>query len=497
MTVCKDKQILDHPISLETYPSLAAVKTESEDAIRGFKTIENSIFFLLKEEENISRVINDVKTFVEGVGDKRSALAEIAHLIAAAAAVETRTFESLVCLIENLVADEPDLFGDLGVDVGMRCLRSFPERAHLFILLLVERNLMPIEILPQHIFPFKQRTCAEWRMLIFCYPEFEKASTGGWVHSSYNQICGPTFQGGLEFDLNKLVPPEIDCGKWDEANWEEFNRLRHLGHHTSDVIDLIKQDKVQELSARFPENLGSQEIPFCLYEQFVPLPWSPVDTINVAQLAAFYGARNCWQMALESSGAARAGLLTQSARAAAVGGHDAILAFFEGNREAMEEILIASIQNHDEGLFQWVLGKLDSNEKISDKVWETIIWYDNFTAFETLVKREFPSQRAIALCARHNSVTMFKYLVSHSSEVCPYQSFGKKGQTILHYAVMGVAYPIVHWWAETFGAVGFDALDGYHRNPHHYAILCGLLKPRGDDEPDPEVRFMEDLARGK
>lgn len=492
-----DGPVLDHPISLETYPSLATVKTESESAIREFKNIENSIFFLLKEEDNISRVINDVKTFMEGVADKRSALGDIAHLIAAAVAVETKTFESLLCLVENLVADEPDLFGDLGLEVGVRCLRSFPECGHLFILLLVERNLMPIEILSQEFFPFKQRTNNDWRLLILCFPEFQKSSPGGWVRSSYSQVCGASSTSSEDFRLNKLLPPEISCGNWDEANWDEFNRLRHLGHHTSDVVDLIKQDNVQELSARFHENFGSQEIPFCLYEQFVPLPWTPAKCLNLAQLAAFYGARNCWQMALESSGAARASLITQSIQAAAVGGHDAILAFFDGNKEAMEEILIASIQNHDESLFQWALGKFDSTDAISDKVWEAVVRYNNFMAFEVLIKRGLPSPRAIALCARHNSVNMFKYLVSHSTAVYPYQSFGTVGQTILHYAVLGVAYPIVHWWAETLGPVGFDAVDTRHMNPHHYAAMCGLHKPRAEGEPDPEVQFMEGLALGK
>ena len=488
-----------------THPALGeSLQLSSEEVVRNLVKVEEAIFQELKKPDSLAGVIDKIKTAFGEIGaNPREAQAELAHMFAVAGILEKTTFSHLVDVIENLVNDEKLNLSELPWHIAKRCLVDFPFESRGLLLEMLERELYDPVIIYDHM-KMQRHTLEYLSLLMFFAPELAKVNEK-MIKILVNQWIQGTkgWKGGYEGTLHEMPFPLEWVGKedFDAVDWDKHRKLRRLGHSEDKVMEAIRKDDPDALQALLNEGTANLTVAFSIYELYVHAipeergspyqvtPQFPQKCWTVPTLCALLHATKCADLLRDKMIDADDDLVEAIVEGEML---ELLEQVVDSRPEALPQAAAAAIRCHQNEIFKWILEKPGFDP--SNDLCHVAIRYSNFTAFQLLMEKgKSNTLKALCVAAATDSIGMLKFLMSHVDYVLPYQPVGPNRATFLHFAAFSGGHAVLHWWVETFGEVGLDALDGARFNPYHYLLIKGLRQKHTKGEAAyPDFEWLRD-----
>lgn len=494
---------------------LIGVFEQTEEAFDELKNLETAIFETLQESDALAAVEDVVLSLSLLKNRPEEAVAEVANMIAAAAAVERKSYQNLVTLVANLAESGNESLATLPDTVVLRCLLSHPAQTNYFLLQLYNRGLLDLHLL--YKFLSIRGTFRVPNMLIFVYfyPELEE-KYGEWAQKEFKSCHTAYRYRKLTYSNEScsVVEPtewrdgERPIAKASDINWEEHKQKRENFFGVNEIAKYIRENDTEKLIARVDGTDFNVEIKYDMYDQVThpDIPDTfvhevenrygsnrtetvPIKAPHVIQAICMNGSEECWNALCNLTGGQDKALrqLKTSGKEVIIGGSSQLLELLAGTHiDTLNDILPVAVKYHRNAEMEWLMEQDCVTADIRSV--EAAIQYANFDAFQKLVnagahKVGSLSRSIFNICGEHNAVNMLKYGILKADEVFdPYVS-SSTGKNFLHSAALHMSVALVKWWGNKFGNLGFDAVDQAGRNPSHYACTFAINKkvPRNED----------------
>jgi hypothetical protein len=471
--------------------------------VAALKSLQQWVFEELKIAEHVPEVIDKISrcALVQPGAIQRDGVAEVVNALVTAAAIESRSYDSLLLVVEGLVARAApnNLWGQLGFRICEASLCHFPLQTLYFLLCLIERGIVDIYV----IFKYLKNNGVFFPELIAIYYYFSpelRALKPEWFATTWAVLHSPPPpNSAYSPDILGVIAPSF-ATELSAIDWGDHIARRASGHGLSPLIASIRDDDSSALLPLIANANLSDPIPFDLYEQFVPWTTGPkCEGPSVLELVGLFGAANCFSAIRAQNPPDWVKLATSSAAMIVAGGNIELVRALIGDHVPLDGALWGAIRSHNHQLFRW----LRDAQKVQgdDHLIPNAVTYANFAVFQELVDqmKEFYDLKhgetidsegtILHYIARANAVEMFKYaVVKANGSVGAYEQ-GRDGMTFLHVGARYAGFDVVRNWCRWKGNDGLDAIDENSMNPYHYTFLFGTWpKPQNKDDEDYRVR---------
>jgi hypothetical protein len=479
--------------------------------------------FLLSIESYIFQELNDPDPDVVGrlvghiislpllqpssTSDDIDALAEVTNSIAAAAAIQSRSYDPLVSLVLGLFREGQKInpiWRDLPYQIAVACLLRFPFQTNLFLLKLLNGGILDLYVIYKFLKnQHSESNCVNTPTFLYFLPELyadEKSrefSTKEWKK---------LLPGGGESSLFNLFAPKEYPTTQDltKADWGKFLELRAEGKNPSALLEAIRTDSVGDFLPFVAQHDYQQRIPYSLYEQYFHFEYEvTIGGDNKAQMKvpkivdaiALLGARSCFRTLLSEEHINKEQLLGDSARAIIACGSATgfLTAAIEAGMMITGRSLEPAVRFHDNDALTHLL---DSQEaQITDDAIAAALVYANYAAFEIFHSegelkrahfREGGKPGLLHFIAKGNAITALKLVLSTEKVDTAQKTSKKRG--FLHWAANYGAYNVAHFWTEKLNVgIGLDVVDDQGQTPVGIAYARVPYR-RPDGKKTPEER---------
>jgi hypothetical protein len=433
--------------------------------------------------------------------DCGDAVAEVANLVAAAAAIQPLSYGNLAALVGALpaagAAQGAPAWAQFPFRVVNACLLRFPAHTHLFLLQLLEAGTIDLHEIYHYLkYRHSDQNLRTTATFLYFLPELAAAEPRkwrAWAADEWKQLL----RDRSEKSLLRLLAPREFANTEDLAafDWAPFRALRAAGRNPSDLLEAIRTDNVTAFLPYVAQHDFGQRIPFSLYEQYFHFDYrverGPDGKLSITEptiidAIALLGARGCFDTlvtspmirvdkvlpiaeALERSAAsiiacgARTGCLTRS---------------IELGMSVEAKSIQPAVRFHDFGALNYLLD--NESAVVSDDAIEAALVYANYSAFELFMSTDnvkgrlaIPGKPALLhYISKGNAITAFK-LVMTALPVLPLIK-GTSERNFLHTAADAGAYEVVDFWITRLQRI--EGLDG---NADQKLPAYGIAAARG------------------
>ena len=424
---------------------------------------------------------------------REDGIAEIVNAVAAAAAVEMKSYEALWALVANLCGEKLENFG---FRVVVACLERYIAHTMYFVLGLINRGVVticPVFRFLKRMGPFKPGHLAAF---FYFGPELMEYKRE-WYEEMWKTVHTSMTFGALRYNaqITAVMAPELP-ENLAEVDWEKHKAARSSGHGECKFFECLKNDDVEAFQKLVVDTDYNQGINYSMYEQFFKYPFTFTkthDSVAVSQATLCHavllnGAEKCFKFMVVNCPNMNE-MLANSAESL---GGGASLEMVHHARDAsidFQNALVEAVRFHNSELVGWLLE--DGKAQMTTKALVVAIQYANMEFFDSFMDylrnedgnvrdrlRERLADRSTLLheIGKHNSIEMFKYVLSEMNGVdpsLPYESDIDQ-RTFLHWAAMTGSEEVIHFWCKCYGNHGLNAVDKCNLNPQHYAFISAV-----------------------
>ena len=417
---------------------------------------------------------------------REDGLAELVNAIAAAAAVEKKSYEPLWELVVNLCGRKLENFG---FKVVVACLEKYIQQTMYFILGLINREVVticPVFRFLKRMGPFRP---GHLSALLYFGPELIEYKRE-WYEEMWKLVHSPTTTclGRYNPQMAEAVAPELSANL-EEVDWEKHKDLRSSGHVECQLLECLRNDDV-EVFQKLVVNGYEHTISYSMYEQFFRYPFTftstndgvTVSKADLCNAVLLTGAEQCFKFMVVNCPNMNE-MLSKSAESLGSGASLEMVHQAHDAEIDLQSALVEAVRFHNSELVAWLLE--EGKAQVTTQALVIAIQYANMEFFEEFMNKlknedanirdrlsERLSDRSTLLheIGKHNSIEMFKYVLSEMSDVDAYVSDIHQ-RTFLHWAAMSGSEEVIHFWCKCYGNKGLNAVDKCNLNPQHYAFI--------------------------
>ena len=484
-------------VALGEAPLLKSYQDTKEERTEALIELQSTIFRLSMENlpEAISR-IHDNPLLTCGTPDH--GVTETINAIAAAAAVQMKTYEPLWALVEGLVGDK---FADIGFRVTIACLERYIDQTLFFVLGLITRGL--VTICPVFRFLKRRGALKASHLAAFLYfgPELQSYKSD-WYREMWNLVHAPTdFRSrGYNPKIISVVAPDFP-ENLDEVDWNLHKEKRRSGDGQCEFLRCIKNDDNAQLQRIMDDNYN-HPITYSIYEQFFKFPYEfsvsensvSISTATIIDAVLLHGAEKCFKyIVMNCPEETLKELLACAVKSLGSGANLEMVRQVNDLGITFRGALTEAVRFHNTALVQWLL---DGKEELQLRDLAVAIKYANMDIFAALMREKrseilstetHERDTAVRDTAKVNAIEMFKYLLSEITvPFSPYVG-DSANRTFLHWAAITGSEDVARFWCQCFGNAGLDAVDGHNLNPQHYAFISVVYPKPKNPSPGMEV----------
>jgi hypothetical protein len=485
-------------VDTPAHPSVKAFVAKEQEYKEFLANLEDWIFSELTTEDpnvvgGVVGRISQAPLAAAGSPTHGDAVAEVANALAAAAAIQTKSYDPLVGVVTGLakLGGEGNKWGTIPFQVAQAALLRFKNQANLFLLKLIEVGPENggLDLYVIYKFLRNQQSAGNAAFTItFLYfaPEL-LAGFPAFFQEHWKEVAGIREAEGSFVKV-------INCGELPGTRdvtvdkFDAFKAKRATGKGEDPLLNAIREDDDATFTPFLASHDLKQRIPFSIYEQFFHYEyiWKQTDSKWAVERPEFlhaialFGAANCFNIFLQdpspdvservkaasSSIASNPGFFGRAQEYGASVGGEALRSMVRYHKNESVESLLATVN--------------PAGEVIGDS-----LVYANFTAFTQFLLKgfgeAFHGEKVITplhYAAKGNAIAAFKTLLS-KGPVNPYAVTSTR-RSFLHWAASYGAWEIAEFWVTNFKEIGLDQVDEKNLGPAGVAYRA--LTPKPDDK---------------
>lgn len=468
---------------------LAQQFKKHEDAIMdAMGTIEEQIFTELhKDEANLVGTVVGKLTAIEieaGL-EHEYIFAEVCNAIAAAAAIEFKSYDNLVSVVGELskVDKAGTRWKETAFYVTLRCMENHLSQTRYFLLKCLLAGVIEIHWI--YKFLSVEHCMQPHHMALFLYfaPELQ-AYKKNWFCAQWRDVHT------VDLRRNNVSLASMMCADLkdsiDNCDWEAFKTKRNAGVSESPILKAIREDNFGELKDIMKEeSFADKKITFDLYEGYLHKEFifnldTNKDTFgpaaaNIFEVIGAFNAEKCLTGALMLVEDKMTQVL-EAAKAYLVG-NQAMVKIIENKGANFSGVLKDVIRCHNNDAVEYLLNKEAGRAAVDMDAAEAAMVYANFTAF-LIIENNLPAAgngfTIYHAMAKGNAVTAFRAALSKAKTFDPYAAT-ETNCTFLHYAGKYQSWEVAKAWCDSYKNFGLDAIDKVRQyNPVGYAFHFGV-----------------------
>lgn len=459
-----------------------------------------------------------------GVVPHQRWLAEAASMVAAAAAIESKSYDHLADLVAGLngVKQEGTNWGDFGYQVTIRCLRNHAGQVNHFLLALLEKGAIQINWILRYLAKESENVhvpdngnCTRLGnaicLAVFFGKELLECNKKKF-HYIWENLFSIGANGQFLAETISGLPPS-----YTKVNWEEFGEKRKQANSGNEMLEAIKKDDYNEVLRLAGERpLEEIEIPFSLFEPYMHIDYHWVCTnervglsrpIKLMDAVGIFGAVNCFTGLCQLMDSAKLLPLVEECKASLVsgGGKKGFVDKMNDLGVSMAGCLKYAVMFHHNEAIDFFLNSAKQKDTVSDSAIAEASAAANFQALEQFSMQEgwdqyLKSGHLFHMLAIGNSAEFFALCLAElQGEFNPYaEGPAGAGCTFLHYAARYQSFEIFRLWCSIFGRVGLDAVwkpQSTPFNPAHVWRVYRISRPVTSDaltefQKSPEYAYI-------